>query len=143
MDNPGSWLPEPNAVLLCRRSEEIVDLSIFVHRAKQVLLGTHFSTNEMIAMDRARHSRFFLIGLHELQHGHLGRGILHGHTIWPERQHRLAPLPGLRVEIICVRDQDFVSQGEASAELLSGLGKHLRHLGIQFLGEIHRHDLSP
>ena len=43
-----------------------------------------------------------LFGLHELQHGHLGRRILHRHTIGPQGQHGLAALPGLRVEIIGV-----------------------------------------
>ena len=94
-------------------------------------------------MDRAGHGSRLLVGLHKLQHGHLRRSILHRNAIWPEGQHRLAPLPGLRVKVVCVRDQDLVRQRQPAAEFLSGLGKHVRHLGIQLFSEIHRHDLSP
>ena len=102
MNDPGTRLPEADAVLLGRRGEKIIDLLVLVHRTKQVLLRTHLGTDQVVAMDGARHGRLLLVGLHELQHGHLGRCVLHRHAIRTQGQHRLAALPGLAVEIVGV-----------------------------------------
>ena len=102
MNDPGTRLPEPNTVLLGCRGEKIIDLLVLVHRTKQVLLGTHLSTDQVVAMDGARHGHLLLVGLHELQHGHLGCCVLHRNTIRTQSQHRLAALPGLGVEIVGV-----------------------------------------
>ncbi len=134
MDDAGARLPEPDSVLLRGGREEIVDFPVLVHRAEQVLLGAHFGADQVVAVDRARHGRFLLVGLHELQHGHLGRRVLHRHAIRAKSQHGLAALPGLVVEIVGVRNEHLLGEGQAAAEFLSGLGKHVRHLRIEILG---------
>src|SRR5207245_8617176 len=68
---------------------------------------------------------------------------LHGHPVWPQRQHRFAPLPDLRLPAVHVGDEDLFGQGEATPELLTGPGHSVRHLRIQFFDEFNRHNLSP
>src|SRR5947209_4350291 len=84
-----------------------------------------------------------IASMHELQHGHLGGRILHGHPVWPQRQHRFAPLPDLRLPAVHVGDQDLFGQGEATPELLTGPGHSVRHLRIQFFDKFNSHNLSP
>ena len=102
MNDPSARLPESDAVLLRRRSQEVIDFPVLVQGARQVPLRPHFRTNQMVAMDRAGNRGLLLVGLHELQHGHLGRGILHRHAIGTQRQHGLPPLPILGIEVVGV-----------------------------------------
>ena len=89
----------------------------------------------MIAMNRARHRDCFLVGLHELQHRHLRRGILHGHAVGTQRQHGLAAVPGLRLPIVDMRDEDLFGQRQRATELLSRALDRRRHGGIQFVNK--------
>ena len=57
MNDPGTRLPESNTVLLGRRGKKIIYLLVLIHRTKQVLLRTHLGTDQVVAMDGARHGR--------------------------------------------------------------------------------------
>ena len=135
MDDPGAGLPEADPVLLRSRRQEVVDLPILVDGAQQVLLGAALGPDQVVAMDRAGHRHPLLAGLHELQHGHLGGRILHGHPVRTQRQHRFAPLPDLGLPVVHVRNQDLFGQGEAAPELLPGPGHGVGHLPVELLDE--------
>ena len=134
MDDAGPRLPESDPVFLRRRREEVVDFLILIDRAKEILLGAGLGSNQVVAMDRAGDRHLLLSGLHELQHRHLRRRVLHGDAVGAQGQHGLAPFPDLRVEIIGMRDQDLLAQRQRATECLPRFRQLLRHRGVQFFG---------
>ena len=89
----------------------------------------------MIAVNRARYGDILLAGLHELQHRHLRGRILHRDPVRSKRQHGFAPLPPLCLEAIGMSDQNFLGQGQATAELLARLLQNGGHSRIEFLNQ--------
>ena len=83
----------------------------------------------------AGHGDVLLAGLHKLQHRHLRGRILHRDPVRTKRQHRSAALPRLRLEAIGMSDQNFLGQGQATAELLARLLQNGGHSRIEFLNQ--------
>jgi hypothetical protein len=71
VNNPRARLPESNPVLSRARREEIVDLSVHVISARQVLDSAHLGLNQMVAVDRSGDGNSGKTSRHELQQSHL------------------------------------------------------------------------
>jgi hypothetical protein len=139
VDDAGPGFPEPDAVLGGGRAQEVVDLLVLLDRAGDVFLGAGLRADQMVAVHGAGHGHALLARLHELQQGHLRGGVLHGHAVGTQQQLRLAALPGLRVEVIRVRHENFFGQREWTAEFLAGFGRGFGNLLVDGLNGCQRH----
>ena len=111
VNDAGARLPEPDAVFVRHGLEEIVDFVVAVDGLLEIGIGPHLGLDQVVTVHRGRHRRLGLSRLHELQQGHLGRRVLHGHAV--------------RSEIHVVR---------ASGE--GGLGRSVPQVGVEdFLGQ--------
>jgi hypothetical protein len=81
---PAPGLPEADAVLVADALQEVEDLVALQQRFLQIGLGTHPGLDQVIAVDGAGHGHGLAAGGTELQQGHLGSGILHGHPVRSE-----------------------------------------------------------
>ena len=89
---PEPGLPEADAVAGGDRLEEVVDLVVALDRGQQVGLGVDPGLDEVVAVDGGRDLGLVEAGGHELEEGHLGGGVLHGHPVGAEVGVGLAPL---------------------------------------------------
>jgi hypothetical protein len=71
MNNSRARLPESNPVLSRAGGEEVVDLSVHVIGAGQVLDSANLGLNQMVAVDRGWDGNSGKTSRHELQQGHL------------------------------------------------------------------------
>ncbi|MNY75533.1 hypothetical protein D3C86_2148310 [compost metagenome] len=70
-------------------------------------------------MHRAGDGDLLLAGLHELEDGHLGRGVLHDDPVDPELEIALAGLQLLRARIVEVREEDLLGQGQRPLQAIA------------------------
>ena len=124
MDDAGAGLPEADAVLRTRRRQELVHLRVNVLGAGQILLAADLRLNQVIAVDGGRHGDPLQPGRDELQHGHLGGGVLHRNAIGPQAQVRHAPLNVLVGRIVQMRVQHLLAERQRAAQAL------LHHLQV-------------
>lgn len=66
----------------------------------QVLGSTGLGLDEMVAVDGGRDGHLGQATADELQHGHLGGGVLHGDSVWPQTQVCAAPVDLLPMGVI-------------------------------------------
>ena len=90
MDDAAARLPEADAVLGTSGGEEVVDLAVDVLGARQVLVAAELGLDQVVAVDGRGHLDFGQARRDELQHGHLGRRVLHGHAVRSQLQIRRA-----------------------------------------------------
>ena len=97
----------------------------------------------MVAVHGAGHGHLLLARLHELEERHLSRGVLQRDAVHPQSQLRLAAAPLLLVEIVCVRDKDFLGERERPAESLAGPVELGGHGFVEPLDLVNRHGGPP
>ena len=81
VDDACTGLPEADAVLVGNGSEEVIYFSVGIQRRGQILCRTGFRLDQVIAVNGRRNRHLVAATGHELQQGHLGSRILHGHTV--------------------------------------------------------------
>jgi len=64
----------------------------------------------------ARHRHLLLAGLHELEQSHLAGGVLQGHAVDAQPELGLPAAPLLLGEVVGVRNQDLLGEGQGPAE---------------------------
>jgi len=86
---------------------------------------------------RGGYSHFVLAGHHELQQGHLGRGILHRHTVGAEINIILTPAERCR-DLICgqMGVKDLLGERQGTVKYLFYSGKFLAISGIDLFDHI-------
>lgn len=67
-------------------------------------------------MDGGGHRHLGQTAADELEHGHLGRGVLHGDAVGPQPQVRAAAVDVLAMGVIEVAVHDLLGQGERPIE---------------------------
>lgn len=82
----------------------------------QVLDPASLGLDQVVAVDGGGHGHFGQAAADELQHGHLGRGVLHSHAVGPQTQVRAAPVDLLAVGVVQVTIHDLLRQGEWPVE---------------------------
>ena len=91
VNDTGSRLPEADPVLIADGGEEIVDLTVLVVGAGQVLIGTLFGQDKVVTVYGRGDGHLIATGHHELQQGHLGGSVLHGYAVGLEEDVVFAP----------------------------------------------------
>lgn len=81
VDDARARRPELNAVLLRRALQEVIHLLIAVDAVRQVEVRAALADNHVVAVDAAGHGGLRQAAAHELQQGHLRRGVLHGDAV--------------------------------------------------------------
>ena len=113
--------PAVNAVLGGDGLEKIVNFLAFFFGAREVLFDTFASDNQVVAVHGTRHSHAGLACSRELEEGHLGGCVLHGHAVRVEFGKISAALVG---SIFCAIDQvaveNLLGESERAAKLLAG-----------------------
>ena len=132
MPDPGP--PESDAVLRRHRTEEVVDLLVRVDRDAEVDRGADLGLDQVIAVHRRRHGSLGEAGGHELQQGHLRRGVLHGDTVGMEVVVGDAAVDVL-VRVGQVVDEDLLGQRERASEALAAGGDPPGQAGVDALDE--------
>ena len=123
VDDACAGLPEADAILVADALQEVEDLVALQQRVLQVLLGAHAGLDEVVAVHGAGHGHLLAAGGAELQQGHLGGGVLHGHAVGGEIDVVLAAIEGgLGVTIPEVGIKDLLGEGERAANGLAGGG---------------------
>ena len=84
-----------------------------------VVVGALVGQQQVVAVDGGGHGGLVAAGLHELQDGHLGGGVLHGHAVGAQGQGGLAAL-----QFLVLRDRpdgrrDLLGQGQRAAQALA------------------------
>ena len=111
---PDPGFQKPDAVAGRHRLEEVVDLVVVLERGQQVGLAVHPGLDEVVAVHGRRHLDLVEAGGHELEQGHLGGGVLHGHAVRAQVGVRAAPLELLARRVVEVVDEDLLGQGQRS-----------------------------
>lgn len=99
----------------------------------KVLNPSDLSFNQVIAVDGGGNSHFGQAAAYELQHGHLGRGILHGHPVWSQAQISATTVNLLPCWIIQVAVNDLLRQSERPVQP-GGSGLHKTGRTVVFVG---------
>ena len=76
MDDSGSGFPESDSVLGSGRGQEVVDLLVEVLGPVQILLALNLSLDQVVAVDGGGDRHLGETRRDELEHGHLGSGVL-------------------------------------------------------------------
>lgn len=111
--------PETNVVLGARGGEEVVHLFVDLDSSGEILRTTDLGLNQVVAMyggrigDRGHASR------HELENGHLRRGILTGHTVRTELEVRRTTFDLLTVGVVQMGVEDLLGEGKRAIESLA------------------------
>ena len=145
MDDATAGLPEPDSVLSPGGGEEVVDLLVHVLGPGQVLVALDLGLDEMVAVDGGGDGHPGQAAADELQHRHLGSGVLHRHSVGSEPQVAGASLNVLLGRVVQVRVQDLLRQSHRPAQpllhhlqvghqLLVGEGRALVELGHGRIG---------
>lgn len=82
----GTRLPESNSKLLSASLQKVIDLLLRLDRRCNVLVSSLVGLDEMVAVDRGRNGGGWHAGEHKLEQGHLGRGILHRHSVYRNKR---------------------------------------------------------
>ena len=134
--------PAVNAVLGRHGLEEIVNFLAFFFGAGQVLFDTFAGDNQVVAVHGTRHCHAGLAGGGELEEGHLGSSVLHGHAVGVEFGKILAALVSPVLGAIDqVAVDNLFGEGERTAQLLACSFNAGRNAGIDALDhvEIEKH----
>ncbi len=120
MDDPGAWAPESEAEAGRSTRKEGVYVMVGVEGRFQIRLFSLRGPQQVITVNRGRNIGLVTSGQYELEHGHLGCGVLQGHTVRQKTDRSLSPYgdPGV-LGVGLVEKQDFLRIGQAPAELLS------------------------
>ena len=116
VDDAGARPPEAGAVLRRRRAQEIVDLLVLRQRLAQVGRPLDARLDQMVAMDRGRHSDFGASRLHELEQARLAEHVLKDDAVGPQQQVAFAGLEFLMLRIVEVPEQDLVRESQRLAQ---------------------------
>jgi hypothetical protein len=81
VNDSGTRFPETDAIFVGNIAQEIEHLLVGHLCRLQVGICIPVSLNQVIAMHGRRHCHLFPARVHQLQQGHLGSGILHGHPV--------------------------------------------------------------
>ena len=76
MNDSGARFPEADAVLGSGRGQEVVDLLVEVLGPVQILLALNLGLDQVVAVDGGGHRHLGETRRDELEHGHLGSGVL-------------------------------------------------------------------
>ena len=136
--------PAVNAVLGGDGLQEVVHFLAFFLGAGEVLFDTFAGDNQVVAVHGTRHCHAGLTGGGELQKGHLGGSVLHGHAVGMEFGKILAAFIGPVLGAIDqVAVDNLFGEGERTAQLLAGSFNAGRNAGIDALDhvEIEKHSL--
>ena len=128
VDDTRAGLPETNVVLCARGGQEVVDFLVDLVGAGQILLAADLSLDEMVAVDSGRGSNGGHSSRHELEDGHLGSGILAGHTVGTELEVADTTLNLLTVRVVQVRVENLLGKGEGAVETRADNAQVLAHL---------------
>lgn len=81
VDDARAGRPELNAVLLRRALQEVVHLLVAIDAVRQVEVRAALADDHVVAVDAAGDGGLRQAAAHELQQGHLRRGVLHGDAV--------------------------------------------------------------
>ena len=76
MNDSGARFPEADAVLGSGRGQEVVDLLVEVLGPVQILLALNLGLDQVVAVDGGGDRHLGETRRDELEHGHLGSGVL-------------------------------------------------------------------
>ena len=138
MDDAAARLPESDAVLGRHRAQEIVDLTVRVVRHRQIFVGPYVGLDQVVAVHRRRHRDLGQARGHELQQGHLGRGVLHRDAVGVELRVRLAPIEPARLGVGQVVDQDLLGEREGPTQPTPTDRHTAGQLGVDLLDQFER-----
>ena len=116
MDDAASRLPEADAVLRRDRAQEVVDLAVGVFGDREIVRGVDACGDQVVAVHRRRDSHLGQAGRHELQQGHLRRGVLHRDAIGTQVGVGTAPFDLLVLGIVEVVDQNLLGERQGTTE---------------------------
>jgi len=143
VNDPRARLPEADPVLLGGGVEELVHLAILRDRPLHVLARSALRADEVIAVHGGRHRDLLPPRLHELEQRHLARRVLQRHAVHAQAELRLAPAPLLLVEVVGVRDEDLLGEGERAPEALASPVQLGGHGFVESLDLVCRHGGPP
>ena len=144
MDDACTREPAVNAVLGRHGLQEVVHFLAFFLGAREVLFDTFAGDNQVVAVHGAGYCHAGLAGGGELEKGHLGGCVLHGHAVGVEFGKILAAFIGPVLGAIDqVAVDNLFGEGERTAQLLAGSFNAGRNAGIDALDhvEIEKHSL--
>ena len=136
VDDPAARAPEADAVLRRHGAQEVVDLLVGVDGDAEVDRRPDLGLDQVVAVDGRRHGDLRQAGGHELQQGHLGRGVLHGDAVGVEVGVALAAHQLLARRVDEVVDEDLLGQRERSPEALAAERGALGERGVDALDEL-------
>jgi hypothetical protein len=116
VDDARAGLPEAHAVAGAGGAQEGVDLVVLQVRRVQIRVGALVGADQVVTVDGGGQGDLVAAGHHELQDGHLGRGVLHGDAVGGQIEEALAPLKGLVLGVDHVGEQDLLAQGQRPAQ---------------------------
>lgn len=131
MDDAGAGRPEIHAVLAGGGLEKVKDLLVGLDAGGEVVAGAALADDEVVAVDAGGDGRAREVARHELQQGHLRRGVLHVDAVRVETQvggaadaAAIVRVGEQRVlDVVEVRVEDLLGEGEAlAAEDAADLG---------------------
>lgn len=137
MDDSRAWFPEAHSIFCCSAGQEVVDFvvdflemgSINIRHVKksittyllrdqtyeisnlrsgQILHSSDLRLNQVIAVNGGGHRHPGQAAADELEHCHLGRGVLHGHAVGMKSQVSATAVDLLVVGVIEVAVHDFL-----------------------------------
>mmetsp|Transcript_41547 Transcript_41547/g.106288 ORF Transcript_41547/g.106288 Transcript_41547/m.106288 type:complete len:369 (-) Transcript_41547:81-1187(-) len=140
VDDTRARLPEAHAVLGAGRGQEFVHLLVDVickfqvsHTTKlaaAILLRGGGALDEMVAVDCGGHRCLGQAGRDELQHGHLRRRVLHGHTVRAQPQVAHSSLDVLVGRVVQVAVHNLLRECERTVQALLHHCQALVHKGV-------------
>ena len=111
VDDAGSRLPETHSVARSRGGKEAIDLAVGPAGLGEVGLDALAGADEVVAVYGGRGADALLAGVHELEDGHLGRRVLHGHAVRAEAG-VTAPRRFRRAGLVQMREKYLLGKSE-------------------------------
>ena len=143
VDDPRTGLPEADAVLVADALQEVEHLVALQQCVLQVLLGTHAGLDQVIAVHRAGNGHGLAAGGAELEQGHLGRCILHGHPVRCEIDVILPAVEGtLGLTVPQMGVKDLLGEGQRATDGLAGCGHTCGIAAVDRLDHVEVEDLA-
>jgi len=85
-------------------------------RSGQIRHSSGLGLDQVVAVNGGGHGHVRQAAADELEHRHLGRGVLHGHAVGPQPQVSAPAVDLLRVGVVEVAVHDLLRQGERPVE---------------------------